>query len=162
MARNAVVTDIDLGFARIISELTKAERYQVLIGIQEGSKTPGIVKNGHSQPVGINVAEYAAENEFGTSKIPQRSFMRTAFDQNLQLIEAFTADAIGLVIDGTSKLDTAFNEVGQFMTGLIQKKIRQITFPPNSPATIAMKGSSKPLIDFGTMIASVRHVVRKS
>lgn len=161
MARNAAVIDIDLGFDKIIGDLLKADKYQLLIGIQEGAKTPGMVKNNHKQKAGLNVAQYAAENEFGTTKIPQRSFMRTAFDQNLKLIEAFTTDAIDRVIDGTSKLDTAFNEVGQFMTGLIQKKIRQITFPPNSKATIALKGSSKPLIDFGTMIASVRHVLKK-
>jgi hypothetical protein len=37
----------------------------------------------------------------------------------------------------------------------VQKKIRQITIPPNSPRTIAEKKSSKPLIDFGQMVQSV-------
>ena len=43
----------------------------------------------------------------------------------------------------------------------IQQKISSIYSPPNSPATIRRKGSSKPLIDTGYMLASVSNSVAK-
>lgn len=162
MARRAVVVvDTDLGFDKIINDLLKLESYKLLVGIQEGSKTTGRISNKRHQPVGLNIAEYAAKNEFGTTKIPQRSFMRSSFDENLPLISSYASSQTRKVIDGVQKPELAFKSVGQLMTGLIQKKIRQITFPPNSKKTIADKGSSKPLIDFGSMIAAVRYTVRK-
>jgi HK97 gp10 family phage protein len=160
MARNAVVVDTDLGFNKILRDLVAIDRYELLVGIQEGSKTTGKTSNGRKQPVGLNIAQYAAENEFGTRTIPQRSFMRTAFDQNIQVIDNFISQQLANVTDGAS-LDKSFKLVGQLMTGLIQTKIRQITFPPNSKRTIVEKGSSKPLIDFGSMIAAVRYTIRK-
>ena len=160
MARPAVV-DIDHGFDKIITDLIKAEKRTLLVGIQEGSKTPGMVKAGRKQKAGLNIAQYAAQNEFGTREIPERSFMRTAFDENIQLISSFLTKEIGLVIDQKKTLDQALKLTGQLITGLIQKKIRQIVFPPNSPRTIAEKGSSKPLIDFGSMIQAVRYTIRK-
>ena len=43
----------------------------------------------------------------------------------------------------------------------IKQKISSIYSPPNAPSTIAKKGSSKPLIDSGFMLASVSHGVAK-
>lgn len=159
--RAAVVVDTDLGFIKIMNDLLEADRYQLLVGIQEGSKTTGRISNRRHQPVGLNIAQYAAENEFGTRTVPQRSFMRTAFDENLALITRYASDQIGKVVDQNESIDVALKLVGQLMTGLIQKKITTITFPPNSAATIAEKGSSKPLIDFGSMLAAVRYTIRK-
>jgi HK97 gp10 family phage protein len=158
--RAAVVVDTDLGFNKIVDDLLKANKYSIQVGIQEGTKTPGIRRRGNQQPAGKNVAQYAAENEFGTQKIPQRSFMRSAFDQNLDKIEAMLVTQLRLVTDGQT-LITALKIVGTMVQDLVKQKINSITFPPNSPMTIALKKSSKPLIDFGTMFASVRYVVRK-
>lgn len=160
MARNAVV-DIDLGYNKIMQDLVRASGYSVLVGIQEGSKTIGKVKSGRKQPASENIAEYAAKNEFGTNEIPERSFMRTAVDENIPVITGAMSQQLGLVIDGNKTLRQAFDTVGILIGNLIQRKIRQITFPPNSQRTIAEKKSSKPLIDFGAMIAAVRHVVRR-
>lgn len=160
MAQRAVVVDTDLGFTRIVKDLEKAESISVLVGVQEGSKTKGQWKNGVKQEVGLNIAQYAAQNEFGTDKIPQRSFMRTAIDENTSTIVNATSKQLGLVIDGQKTLRQSLDIVGLLVTGLIQRKIREIRFPPNSPYTIALKGSSKPLIDFGAMIASIRHVIK--
>jgi hypothetical protein len=160
MARNVVVTDIDLGYDAIIEEIVKLEKASLLVGIQEQAKTTSQSKNGRTQKAGQSVAEYAAKNEFGDGNIPERSFMRTAFDENLDLIENATADQYGKIIDGDIALTQGLNVIGQIITGLIQTKIRAIIFPPNSPRTIAMKGSSKPLIDFGQMVKSVTYAIR--
>jgi HK97 gp10 family phage protein len=160
MARNVVVTDIDLGYDAILEEIEELQRSTLLVGIQEQAKTQSQTKNGRTQKAGLSVAEYAAKNEFGTREIPQRSFMRTAFDENIALIEKAVAIQYGKVIDGDISLQAGLGIVGQVIVGLIQRKIRAIVFPPNSPATIAKKGSSKPLIDFGQMVKSVTYAIR--
>lgn len=163
MARRVVeVVDLDLGFNAILKEIAQAERKQVLVGIQEGAKTHIQAKNGNIQQAGLNIAEYAAANEFGTRTIPERSFMRSTFDQNLGQVESIVITQLGLVVDRAQNITTAFNRIGLAIAGMVQVKIRQITNPPNSPYTIAKKKSSKPLIDFGQMIAAVRHVVKNS
>ena len=103
--------------------------------------------------------EIAAANEFGTETIPARPFMSTSFDENRQRIYNLTQREYGRILDGKTNVAKSLGIIGLFMVGLIQKKIRAIQFPPNSPRTIAIKKSSKPLIDFGQMIQSVREKV---
>lgn len=157
-----VVVDIDLGYNALIAELEELSKSALLVGIQEQAKTVSQSKNGRNQKPGLSVAEYAAKNEFGTKDIPERSFMRTAFDDNITAISNIVYNQIVEVIDGKSTIQQAYGIVGQVIVGLIQRKIRAIVLPPNSPKTIAAKGSSKPLIDFGQMIASVTYAVRRN
>ena len=159
MAR-PVVVDTDLGYKEIMREITKLSKLELLVGVQEGEVTSREVRGHHTRDAGVSIAQYAAENEFGTRETPQRSFMRSSFDENLPKIETYVAKQYGLVIDGKQKARTAVGLIGQVLTAMIQRKIRQITFPPNSAITIARKGSSKPLIDFGQMIASIRYAIR--
>lgn len=160
MVRNVVV-DTDMGFTKAIQKLISTQKKQILIGVQEGSKTHLQVKNSRKQPAGVSIAEYAAKNEFGTEKIPQRSFMRSTFDEKIKEIEKILFQQIGLAIDDKITIQQAYDRVGLAVTGMIQEKIVAIRTPPNSAKTIALKGSSNPLIDFGQMIASIRHVVRR-
>lgn len=159
MARAAVV-DKDLGFNAIIDEMLELANSSVLVGIQEKARTVSQSKNGRSQTPGNYIADYAAKNEFGTAQIPERSFIRTAFDENIALIEKGVSIEYGKIIDQKISVRQGLGIIGQLMIGLIQRKIYQITFPPNSAATIAMKGSSKPLIDFGQMVNNVTYAIR--
>lgn len=159
MAR-PVVVDIDLGYNAIMKEIEELSKVSLLVGIQEGAKTQAQSKNGRKQKPGLSVAEYAAKNEFGTREIPQRSFMRTAFDENINKIEEVAADQYGKIIDGDIAIKQGLGIIGQVITAMIQRKIQAIVFPPNSPRTIAIKGSSKPLIDFGQMVKSVTYAIR--
>ena len=85
--------------------------------------------------------------------------MSTSFDENRQRIANAISNEYDKIVEGTSTVKRSLNLIGLEMTRLIQMKIRAIYYPPNSPATGRAKGSSKPLIDFGQMIQSVRHKV---
>lgn len=162
MARRAVeVLDLDLGFNEIIKEISEKEKKQILIGVQAGSNTRTQTRNGVTQEAGQSIAEYASYNEFGTDKIPQRSFMRSTFDERLNEIEEVIHEQFSYVIERSQTIEQAYQRIGQAIQGMVQQKIREIRSPPNSPATVEKKKSSKPLIDFGQMIASIRYVVRK-
>lgn len=160
MARRAVeIIDMDSGLRRILNDLKNLPLRNVLIGVQEGTQTYAASKNGREREQGISVAQYAAYNEFGTEKIPQRSFMRSTFDEKQRNIIQVINNQLGLYIDGKINSTQVYNRIGLAVAGMIQQKIGQIQSPPNAPYTIAIKKSSKPLIDFGQMIASIRHTV---
>ena len=131
----------------------------VLVGFQEGSVTHSQVKNGRTKKPGKNMAQIAAENEFGTSRIPARSFMRTSFDENKQKLNNAILNEYDKIIDGKSTIERSLGLLGQALSKMIKKKIREIQTPPNSPRTIREKKSSKPLIDFGQMVQAVTYKV---
>ena len=155
------VKDTDLGWDKIQSQLAEFQNSSVLIGFQEGTVTKTEVKGQREKEGDRSIPEIAAENEYGTSKIPARPFMSTSFDENRAKIQKLITRQYLQVQDGKLTANQALTGVGVVMVGLVQQKIRQIVTPPNSAKTIAEKGSSKPLIDFGQMIQSVREKVIK-
>lgn len=153
------IQDIDLGYKAIQKEVSLLAKSYVLVGFQEGSKTKSQTMGARQKEGGLSMPEIAASNEFGTRFIPARPFMSTSFDENRAQINLAILGEYRKILDGKSTAKKSLGLLGQYMVGLIQKKIRAIVFPPNSPRTIAIKKSSKPLIDFGQMIQSVREKV---
>lgn len=95
-----------------------------------------------------------------TIVIPERSFLRSTFDEKEDEIEKKARAVVNAVIKGVAAGD-ALNKTGQYIEGAIKRKIRNGPFVPNSPATIKKKRSSRPLINTGHMIQSVRYDIRE-
>ena len=123
---------------------------EVVVGVHQGDS------NGEGQ----QIAEYAAYNEFGTEKIPERSFMRSAFDENQQAISQDMANRYAQVQAGTITVYQALGLIGLRHQDQIKNKIDTNIPPPNAPATIAKKGSSHTLIDTGAMKNSIHYIIR--
>ncbi len=155
----AVVKDKDLGFAEIQKQIALLNGSHVKVGFQEGTVTTTQVKGKRKQTAGLSIPQIAAENEFGTKIIPARPFMSTSFDENKTLINRAIQGEYNKIIAGKRTTETSLGLIGQLTTKLIVQKIRAIISPPNSPRTISIKKSSKPLIDFGQMVQSVRYKV---
>lgn len=148
MARRHTV-DRDRGLARITRELRAARTVEVVIGVQQGEVNDGLA-----------IAEYAAWNEFGTSRTPARSFMRSSFDQNVAELRQDMDRGYQNMLAGTMTIRTALGMVGLKHQDHIQTKIGSNIQPANHPYTIARKGSSRTLIDTGAMKNSIRYVIR--
>lgn len=109
--------------------------------------------------------EKAVWNEFGTrggasgggwgGPIPERPFMRNTMRKNRNKYKASMLKAAKAIILGTSSLRTVLSKLGILAQGDIQSEITSLRSPPNSPVTIALKGSSNPLIDTGAMRQAV-------
>lgn len=140
--------DKDLGLKHFIREMQLARTAIVEIGIHKDAFNDG-----------ESVAEYGAYNEFGTAHIPERSFMRSSFDENSQAISNDLAKRYDQVKTGQLTVYRALKLVGERHVGHIKVKIGSNIQPANSAATIARKGSSKTLIDTGIMRNSIRAVV---
>lgn len=146
------VQDIDLGWGKIVKNMNKLDKTTVKVGIQAGDKT----SDGKE-----NLAYIAGVHEYGSSDghIPQRSFIRTALDNNKGEINNLKDKLAGKIVDGSVAPEAALNLIGLKVAGMIQENITDGDFVPNAPSTVRAKGSAKPLIDTGHMRASVRHVL---
>ncbi|AVH41820.1 hypothetical protein [Agrobacterium tumefaciens] len=111
-------------------------------------------------------------NEFGTrggasgggwgGPVPERPFMRNAMRANRSAyLTAMKSSAAKLVV-GQTTLTQIMSKLGILAQGDIQGAITSLSSPPNSPVTIEIKGSSKPLIDSGEMRAAVTFKVDNS
>lgn len=145
----AHVTDRDLGLKAFIRQLEQARRIEVVVGILEG------YTNGDA-----TIAEYAACNEYGTENIPERSFMRTSFDENVSKIQNDMNNEAGKVMASQSDVRSALSVIGMKHVDRVKRKIGSNIQPANHPETIRRKKSSRTLIDTGAMLNSVQYLVR--
>lgn len=116
---------------------------------------------GNESVEGTSVVDYAVYNEFGTRNIPSRPFMATTADRYRDQTVKVAENIVGNVIDLKYNVDTALARLGAFYQAKVQQTIRDAKewAVPNAPSTIAIKGSSSPLIDSGRMVQSVRYEV---
>jgi HK97 gp10 family phage protein len=109
---------------------------------------------------GKSIPEYAAYNEFGTSRIPARPFMRNTMNEHQnEWCETLAGALKGKIQHDNAK--KAMGLVGEQMKAHIQQTIQKGSFAPNAPRTVANKRAKgkvepdHPLIDTGQMIASI-------
>lgn len=107
---------------------------------------------------GMTVATLGAIQHFGDGKkIPARPWLDKG-------AESGTKEYLDTVREGiVENLDARriMARVGNEAEGAIKQYITDLKDPPNSPVTIAKKGSSNPLIDTGNMRASVTSIVER-
>lgn len=155
------VEDKDLGLNRIIRTLNKdLDGVVVKVGVQAKDKAVRRGKGGSIRNTDQPLAVIAAIHEFGLGDMPQRSFLRSAYDENLPMIDKMIQRVANGAVFGLGT-NAALNQLGNVVQGMVQRKIVDGPFVPNSPATIKRKKSSKPLIDTGNLRQSIRYVIER-
>jgi len=150
----AVIKDTDKGLKNILKNVQEFKDIVVKVGVQ-GSEA-------NSRNEGVRVVDYATANEYGTDKIPERSFIRSTVDDNKgfkeEIDHAFTS-----VITGKDTPHAAMAKVGIIARDDIIAKINKgdSRWKPLSEKTKARKKSSKPLIDTGRMKQSITYTFEK-
>ena len=147
-----LVIDSDKNWKKIIENFRKLSKTELKVGVFEDAKNKG-----------KSIAEYAHTNEFGGTtsngaNIPARSFIRSTYEE-----KNGWKDDIEIVYDeilqgGSSEL--SLSRLGEKITNDIKEKINSNVPPPNSPITIAKKGSSRTLIDTGKMMQSIKSLIK--
>jgi hypothetical protein len=158
------VTDRQTQAYHNIANLKKIRGSFVKVGFPEGGTLAPATRKGsaHDEVSDMGqMAMIAGVHEYGSEKhnIPERSFMRTAVDENVDKLNELKRRLFGKLLDGAVSGEQALGLLGEFLVGRIRRKITEITSPPLAPATVARKRSSKPLIDSGQMRASVQYKV---
>lgn len=137
---------IDRGWKKALAASRTINGRAVKVGIRAGKANDG-----------VQVVDYAALNEMGTEHIPARPFMRQTADENEGKLQAYARRLIGPMLDGALTVDAVLDAVGLWYQARMRGTIRNSPSwaVPNAPATIAMKGSSKPLVDDGVLINTI-------
>ncbi len=149
------VTDTDRGQKAMVRRVAAmAGKKAVKIGLMGKAaqrKESGAVDN-------IQVGIF---NEFGTSdgRVPERSFLRSTFDEKRPDYERLKEKLAGKIIDGAMEVDQALGLLGLKVQADVRAKIKAHIPPPNAPATIAAKKSSTPLVDTGQLVAAIQFAV---
>lgn len=144
MANNGVII-IDHGWQRFLENIKELENKVVDAGIQSGTKS--------------EILDYAFWNEFGTTRIPERPFLRSTLLRFKSELLKKSQEAVKKIANGESVIQN-LNIVGLFLESKIKKNILDDNFEKNSQFTIEKKKSSLPLVDKAQMMGQIRYVVR--
>ena len=138
----------------IFKKIEQIKRGYVTIGVHEGAG---------SYPDGTSVVKVALWNEFGTETSPERSFFRSAIDQNMDKINKWREEMLDNIMEKNWPVEKALKAMGLRIQILVQNKIKSNVPPPNAPSTDAEKTRKgvghKTLIDSGLMLRSVTYKV---
>jgi len=135
---------------------------KLLPQIAGASVLVGIQSDAGAGDDGTPIVAYAAWNEFGTRYIPARSFIGSTSDEKRNDWSQLVDRLFSGILAGKLSDQMAFRLLGEQAQSDIQQKVITLSEPPNSPQTIARKGSSNPLVDTGAMRAAIRYEVRLS
>lgn len=141
-----------MGILNRLATMFKLSEKEIAVGYPKGKA--------EAYPDGTPVAEVAAKNCYGIG-VPVRNFM--AFADELIKSDSTIASCmkeIALRPDKASEAAALAEAAGQRGAALVKQAITEGDWVPNSPATIAIKGSDKPLIDTSHMRNSATYVVR--
>jgi hypothetical protein len=150
----ATLKDIDKGWREAIQSMAAAAQKP------DAHVTVGWPASAGQHHSGMSIAEVAAQNEFGTSRIPQRSMLRATVEIYAHKYQdALRKIGIGIT-HGRIDLKGGLDLLGVMIKGDVQKRIAAGIMPPNALSTIKRKGSRTPLIDTGQMRNALEHEVK--
>lgn len=140
---------------RFADKLKAAEGAHVKVGVMSSS--------GRTADNTMSMVELAAIHELGSPKarIPERSFIRSTFEKNKIETGRVTAKLAKQFVEGKMSLAKALGVLGAWGVAQVKNTIARgphLT-PPLKPATIARKGSDRPLVDTGRLLGSIQHEV---
>ncbi len=88
---------------------------------------------------GVPVAQVAIYNEYGTSRIPPRPFMRPTVESQKQEWARATGKVVSQVLRGKMSAEQGMTLVAQKAAGDIRQTISRVDSPPLSPITLLLR-----------------------
>jgi hypothetical protein len=138
----------------------------VRVGVLEskGGNEPHPVENADGTPGSstITMVELAAIHEFGSpaANIPERSFLRRTFAARNPELQVLMGRLAKGIIAGKIGPEQAAHLLGQWSVAQVRKTITSEHIPPPlQPATIARKGSDRPLVDTGRLLGAINYEI---
>ena len=87
--------------------------------------------------------------------IPERSFLRTGYDENIDGILRKARLLVADYLAGKISEEALHKAVGLELSTAIKDYARDLSNPANHPYTVDQKGSSNPLVETGDMIGGI-------
>lgn len=124
-------------------------------------KSSGGKRKGGANVSDVETSELAEWLHRGTATIPARPFFDDAVIANKDSIKSMAEKQISVAEKGGQP---NWDQVGTYVVGAVQEYVRSDEYKssvPNSPETIARKGSDTPLIDGADLVNSLAYNVEK-
>lgn len=137
--------------------LKQCDGKEVAVGFPRGKEGVG---NAHYES-GASIVQVALWNNFGTENIPRRPFMELAAANMQPRYREMCRQAVKRLNAGEINIETLLKAGGQMGEAEVRNAIDEGGWNPNSPQTMARKGSQVPLIDSGDMRKCVTHQIRE-
>lgn len=96
-----------------------------------------------------------------TITIPERSFLRSGFDENHKKVLKDSEPMVSAMLGGKMTVQAGAGAIGQQLATAIKNYAIALSSPANHPYTVDQKGSSNPLVDTGDMIGAITFEVVK-
>ncbi len=164
------VKSVDKGWAKIVKmarQIKQRKNYAKagVLGNDGAVEVKGKPPTPGRSGEGVSNIELAAIHEFGApgAGIPERSFIRSSFEAHRPEYIALLAKLLPKVIENKMQLNQALGLVGARMAADMKNGITTGAGipPPLEDATVAAKGSSRPLVDTGQLVNSITWAVAK-
>ena len=127
--------------------LVEFERLKSACRSMDGKKiVVGIIGDG----VDSEVLKIAATHEYGTDKLPERSFIRASFDADQDKLGNIVSGQVNKVLSGQISADAAANAIGAQAAQLVQNFIDENRVKP--PSDFSKKTQHTTLYETGTHI----------
>jgi len=108
---------------------------------------------------GLTLVDLATIHEYGSParNIPERSFIRRTFSMKEKELVEVTTKIAKKIIEADMPVEKGLNILGLWGSTEVKKMVKSGPHipPPLKPATVAAKGSTRPLVDTGQMINAV-------
>lgn len=154
---------IDNDFPDMQKQLKLVDGQAVEVGVLKGESAwlASIHEYGCDIPVTKKMRKYLASQGLYLSKntthihIPERSFLRTGYDQNRDAVMQKGQKLLADVTAGKMTAEACMKALGLELSSKIKDYAVELSSPANHPFTTDRKGSSNPLVDTGDMIGGI-------
>ena len=142
----------DTGWVAFFKNLKDMRDRRVRVGVLSDTDKGGL----HVPGGELTLAELAGVLEFGTEdgRIPERSVVRSTFDEKREELAKLGSNLMGQVLDGKMDTARALGLLGAKAAAEMKNKITEGSGvpPPNAPSTVERKGSDRPWVDTGRLL----------
>jgi predicted molibdopterin-dependent oxidoreductase YjgC len=144
------IKDTDRGMSGFLKAVSELKKSSLKVGVFSDA-----VNN--EQKGAAYVADYAIANEYGTERIPERSFLRSTIDEKHDEWSKGLSDVLMNAAKNKTSIDNELYKIGAIARSDIIDKIDSDISPKNAPATIKKKGAgkNKTLVDTGVLRSSI-------
>lgn len=144
-------------FAELAAEIYAMASIRIKVGVLKSGDADEEVGDG-----GFTMVQLAAVHELGLGGLPKRSFIRQALVEEVKQLQDFQVNLVRQIYGGKLKARQAADLLGEFVVALIRRWVREHPLDPgwaNALSTIKKKGSDRPLVDTGRLLAAITYEV---
>jgi len=146
------IIDRDLGLKKIIKNLKKLDGASVTVGLH---------KDTGDYPGGTPVRDVGFFLEFGTIKMPARSWLRSTFDQKTKKLNAAARRGLNAIYSGVNTAKKLVDGMGREFADDVKTVISGNKIKPKTTAaTLAKKDTQITLADTFKLHDNIRHKVK--